>query len=263
VPVRSRQCATPFFLALFLILSTQTIPQNPSNLGADQLRRVSVKFAKIPSVAISRLSVYARNLELLDGDGVEVVSSGRLADACGINPAQIRKDLAYFGQFGIRGVGYYVKELLLEIRKILGLNTEWRLGLVGVGNLGSALLKHAQHIKKSGYVFVAAFDKKPKRIGTKIGDVEVAPLEALDHQIKENGIEIGVIAVKPQWAQMAADMLVKADVLGIMNFAPTQLQCPPHVFVENMDYSLRLDVLTYKLTAAKSRQPKIQSKRLE
>jgi redox-sensing transcriptional repressor len=219
-----------------------------------------VKFAKIPSVAISRLSVYARNLESLDGKGVEVVSSGRLADACGVNPAQIRKDLAYFGQFGIRGVGYYVKELLLEIRKILGLNTEWRLGLVGVGNLGSALLKHTNYVK-GGYVFVAAFDTKPKRIGKKIGDVEVAPLEALDHQIKENGVEIGVIAVKPQWAQMAADMLVKADVVGIMNFAPIQLQCPPHVFVENMDYSLKLDVLTYKLTSTKSRQPKIPSKR--
>ncbi|MBW1896354.1 MAG: redox-sensing transcriptional repressor Rex, partial [Deltaproteobacteria bacterium] len=98
-----------------------------------------MKFAKIPSIVISRLSVYARNLELIDRKGVEVVSSRSLADACGVNPAQIRKDLAYFGQFGIRGVGYYVKELSLEIRKILGLNTKWRLGLVGVGNLGSAL----------------------------------------------------------------------------------------------------------------------------
>jgi redox-sensing transcriptional repressor len=99
---------------------------------------------KIPSIAITRMSVYARKLELLDQKGVEVVSSVRLADICGINPAQIRKDLAYFGQFGVRGVGYYVKELLSEIGKILGLDKEWRLCLVGVGNLGLALLRHAR-----------------------------------------------------------------------------------------------------------------------
>ena len=219
-----------------------------------------MKFVKIPSIVISRLSVYARNLDLLDQKGVEVVSSGGLANICGVNPAQIRKDLAYFGEFGVRGVGYYVKELLLEIRKILGMDREWRLGLVGVGNLGSALLRHAQYVRQ-GYVFVAAFDRKPRRIGITIGDVEVTPFEKLDRVVRETGVEIGVIAVKPDWAQMAADRLVKADVLGIMNFAPVQLQCPPHVFVENIDYSLKLDVLTYRLTAAKSSRGRVSSKR--
>ena len=219
-----------------------------------------MKFVKIPSIVISRLSVYARNLDLLNQKGVEVVSSGGLADICGVNPAQIRKDLAYFGEFGVRGVGYYVKELLLEIRKILGMDREWRLGLVGVGNLGSALLRHAQYVKQ-GYVFVAAFDRKPKRIGVTIGDVKVSPFEELDRVARETGVEIGVIAVKPDWAQLAADRLVKADVLGIMNFAPVQLQCPPHVFVENIDYSLKLDVLTYRLTSSKSPRARVTSKR--
>jgi redox-sensing transcriptional repressor len=215
-----------------------------------------VKFAKIPSIAISRLSIYARNLELLDQKGVEVVSSGRIADLCGVNPAQIRKDLAYFGQFGVRGVGYYVKELLIEIRKILGMDGDWRLGLLGVGNLGSALLRHAQYVDQ-GYGFVAAFDRKPKRIGKKIGDLEVEPLDDLGRVVKDKGIQIGVIAMKPNWAQMAADMLVKADVLGIMNFSPIQLQCPSHVFVENVDYTAKLDALTYKLTSSRphSRAP--------
>lgn len=219
-----------------------------------------MKFVKIPSIVISRLSVYARNLDLLDQKSVEVISSGGLANICGVNPAQIRKDLAYFGEFGVRGVGYYVKELLLEIRKILGMDREWRLGLVGVGNLGSALLRHAQYVRQ-GYVFVAAFDRKPRRIGITIGDVEVTPFEKLDRVVRETGVEIGVIAVKPDWAQMAADRLVKADVLGIMNFAPVQLQCPHHVFVENVDYSLKLDVLTYRLTSAKSSRARVSSKR--
>ena len=212
-----------------------------------------MKSAKIPSVSITRLSLYARSLELLDQKGIELVSSVRLADVCGINPAQIRKDLAYFGQFGVRGVGYYVKALLFEIRKILGLDREWRLGLVGVGNLGWALLRHAQ-FESHGYTFVAAFDKKPKRIGMKIGDVEVSPLEAMNRLVKEKGIEIGVLAVMPRWAQKAAGMLVKAGVRGILNFAPIQLQCPANVFVENVDFSLRLNVLRYRITSQKSQR---------
>ena len=208
---------------------------------------------KIPSIAIARLSVYARNLEFLDQKGVEIVSSVRLADACGINPAQIRKDLAYFGQFGVRGVGYYVKELILEIRKILNLDKKWRLGLVGAGNLGSALLRHAQYIDGS-YTFVAAFDRKPKRIGARIGGIEVSPIEAMNHLVKETGAEIGVIAVRPDWAQKAADMLVTAGVRGILNFAPIQLQCPAHVFIENVDFSLKLEALYYRLAPAKSRR---------
>jgi redox-sensing transcriptional repressor len=218
-----------------------------------------MKFVKIPPIAITRLSVYARNLEILDQRDVEVVSSGRLADICGVNPAQIRKDLAYFGQFGVRGVGYYVKELLSEIRKILGLDKQWRLGLVGVGNLGSALLRHAQFMNQR-YTFVAAFDRKPKRIGATIGGVEIAPLEAINRVVKETGVEIGVIAVKPAWAQKAADRLVKAGVRGILNFCPIQLQCPAHVFVENVDFSLRLEVLCFKLIPAKSRQHRIHMK---
>lgn len=218
-----------------------------------------MKFIKIPSIVITRLSIYAKNLELLDQKGVEVVSSVRLADICGINPAQIRKDLAYFGQFGVRGVGYYVTELLFEIKKILGLDKKWRLGLVGVGNLGWALLRHAQFVDK-GYTFVAAFDRKPKRVGLKIGDIEVTPLEDIGRTVKKKGIEIGVIAVKPRWAQNNADLLVRAGVCGILNFAPVQLQCPANVFVENIDFSLKFDVLCYRLTSSKSRRHRVHSR---
>jgi redox-sensing transcriptional repressor len=211
-----------------------------------------MKSVKIPSIAITRLAVYARKLELLDQEGVEVTSSVRLADICGINPAQVRKDLTYFGQFGVRGVGYYVKELLFETRKLFGRDRVWRLGLVGVGNLGWALVRHAQ-LMSHGYTFVAAFDSKRRRIGTKIGAVEVAPMQAMNHLVKEKGVEIGVIAVKPEFAQEAADMLVNAGVRGVLNYAPVQLQCPAHVFVENVDFSLKLDILRYRLTSTRSR----------
>ncbi len=207
---------------------------------------------KVPSIAISRLSVYARSLAVLDENGVEVVSSGGLADICGVNPAQIRKDLAYFGEFGVRGVGYYVKELLFETRRILGADRQWRLALVGVGNLGWALLRHVR-MADHGYTFVAAFDKRPKRIGIKIGDVRIAPLEAMSSAIKDKRIDIGVIAVKPEEAQEAVDILVRAGVCGILNFAPRQLQCPAHVHVENADFSLKLDMLFYRLTLGTSR----------
>ncbi len=220
-----------------------------------------MKPPRIPPIVINRLAVYARNLELLDQEDIEVISSARLADLCGINPAQVRKDLAYFGQFGVRGIGYYVKELLFETRKIFGLDREWRLGLVGVGNLGWALIRHAQ-LMNHKYTFVAAFDRKKRRIGTKIGSVEIAPLDDMNRLVKETGVEIGVVAVKPEFAQEVANKLVSAGVCGILNYAPAHIQCPAHIFVENIDFSLSLDILRYRLTSAKSRGHRIRSRPL-
>jgi redox-sensing transcriptional repressor len=206
-----------------------------------------MKSVHIPTIAVKRLSLYAQNLALLDQKGVEVVSSTSLAEICGVNPAQIRKDLGYFGQFGIRGVGYYVKELVYEIRKILGLEKEWRLALMGVGNLGSALLGQAQFLKQ-GFTFVAAFERDPKRIGMKIGDITVAPVRAIKPLVMKKGVEIGVIAVGPRWAQQAADKFIEAGVRGIFNFAPVQVQCPSDLHVENVDFTRKLDMLCYRLT---------------
>ena len=206
-----------------------------------------MKSVHIPTIAVKRLSLYARNLALLDQKGVEVVSSTSLAEICGVNPAQIRKDLGYFGQFGIKGVGYYVKELVYEIRKILGLEKEWRLALMGVGNLGSALLGHTQFLNQ-GYTFVAAFERDPKRIGMEIGHITVAPVNAMKPLVMEKGVEIGVIAVGPRWAQQAADKFIEAGVRGILNFAPVQLQCPSDLHVENVDFTRKLDMLCYRLT---------------
>ncbi|OEU45768.1 MAG: redox-sensing transcriptional repressor Rex [Desulfobacterales bacterium S7086C20] len=201
---------------------------------------------KIPAIAISRLSVYARHLARLKGKGTEIISSGRLADMCGVNPAQIRKDLGYFGDFGVRGVGYYVQELLFEIRKILGSDQQWRLGLVGVGNLGLALLKHRE-FTNNGYTFVAVFDKRAKKIGIEINRLKVQPLEAINYAVEKKGMEIGVIAVKPVLAQEVADILIRAGIHGILNFSPVQIECPMHVSIENVDFSIKLEKLCYKI----------------
>ncbi len=206
-----------------------------------------MKYAKIPEITIHRLSVYARHLALLDMNNVKLISSVNLAEACGVNSAQIRKDLAYFGEFGVRGIGYYVKDLLFELRKILGLNKEWRLGLIGVGNLGAALLRHAL-FNKQGYIFVKAFDQDPEKIGTTIGTLVIDPVEKMEDEIEKVGIDIGVIATQDQTAQECADRLVRAGVQGVLNFAPVQLKAPADVHIENVDFTLRLDALCYKLT---------------
>src|SRR4030066_791781 len=126
--------------------------------------RSAMKFSKIPTAPLTRLSIYSRYLEALAQEGVKIIASDKLAQKCGINPAQIRKDLAYFGEFGIRGVGYFVKELLFEIKRILGLNKTWKMALVGIGNLGLALVAHENFVRQ-GYEFVAVFDVDPAKGG--------------------------------------------------------------------------------------------------
>lgn len=207
-----------------------------------------MKQTKIPAITINRLSFYARYLFLLDLKDVNVISSTQLARACGVNSAQIRKDLAYFGQFGVRGIGYYVKDLLAELQRILGLNKKWRLGLVGVGNLGAALLRHT-HIHHPGYTFVNAFDHDPKRIGVQVGNLIVDPVDEMEETVKTAGIQIGVIATRNKMAQQSVDRFIKGGVRGILSFATVQLQIPPDVHIEHVDFILKLDALCYRLTA--------------
>lgn len=208
-----------------------------------------MKFLKIPAASITRLSLYTRALEELIIEQVIVVSSKTLAELCGVNPAQIRKDLAYFGQFGVRGVGYYVKELLFDIKKILGLNKAWNLAIVGVGNLGCALVAH-ENFTKQGYSFRAAFDADPMKIGRKLttGLLIHAP-DRLSEVCRSEGIEIGVICTPSTFAQDIANRLIEVPVKGILNFAPTQIQVPAGFKVENVDFSVKLDNLAYHLTA--------------
>jgi redox-sensing transcriptional repressor len=207
-----------------------------------------MKFSKIPSATITRLSLYSRALEELLQSQVNIIASDKLAQKCGVNPAQVRKDLAYFGEFGVRGVGYFVKELLFEIKKILGLNRRWRMALIGIGNLGLALVAH-ENFPKQGYEFVAVFDVDPKKVGRRLPSGQmIHSTEELDTVIKEKNIEIGVIATPAVHAQATVRRLIEAGIKAILNFAPLQIQMPEGFIVENVDFTVKLDNLAYHLT---------------
>ena len=209
-----------------------------------------MKFAKIPMATINRLSIYLRNLDELMTNNVEVISSERLAKQCGVNPAQIRKDLAYFGEFGVRGVGYRVKDLYSQIKEILGLDRQWNMALFGVGNLGSALIRHANFLKH-GYRFVAAFDVDSEKIGKELPNgLIIEHVDRFEEVVKERNVEMGIVAVPPASAQSVANQLILAGINGILNFSPIQIQVPDCCRVENVDFSIKLDNLAYHISSS-------------
>lgn len=212
----------------------------------------NLKFTKVPEATIRRLSRYSRCLEGLDGKGEKVVSSAQLAKKCLVNAAQVRKDLAYFGEFGIRGVGYYIKDLMQAIKRILGSNKEWNMAVIGIGDLGSALLSYKDFLKQN-YKIVAAFDIDPLKVIGKVSEklgkpVEILHIDRLQEVAKERNIEIGLIATPPSEAQHVADLLVEAGVRGVLNFAPAQITVPEGYLVKDVFFTTVLDNLAYLLS---------------
>lgn len=212
----------------------------------------TLKYSKVPEATIRRLSRYSRCLEELDSTGERVISSAQLANKCAVNAAQVRKDLAYFGEFGIRGVGYYVKDLLQDIKRILGLNREWRMAVIGIGNLGSALLSYKDFLKQN-YKIVAAFDIDPPmvigRVSEKLGKpVEILHVNRMKEVARERKIEIGIITTPAEEAQNVANMLVEAEVRGILNFAPAHVTVPEGFVVKDVFFTTVLDNLAYLLS---------------
>ncbi len=205
------------------------------------------KTPKIPAPTIERLALYTRPLEIYQREGIAVISSEALARHCGVNPAQVRKDLAHFGEFGVRGVGYEVSKLLGEIKKILSTDREWNLCIMGLGNLGTALVEN-QNFRQRGYRFVAAFDSDPAKVGKRLpSGLVIQSVEKLPKLVKQLNIEIGVIATPPRQAQKAAELLFAAGIKAILNFAPIQLRSPECCVVENVDFSVNLENLAYHL----------------
>ncbi|MCH2064542.1 MAG: redox-sensing transcriptional repressor Rex [Roseibacillus sp.] len=199
---------------------------------------------EIPKKAIYRLSIYQRCLSKLQENGKETVSSSALAGAAGVKPAQLRKDLAYFGQFGKRGLGYSVSELRDAILEVLGREQLQPVVMVGAGNLGVALLRY-RGFEKEGFEVVAAFDAVPEMVISRgisvpvYGQDEVAPF------VRENDVKLAILCVPGGVAQEAANELVDAGVQGILNFSPTLLQVPEAVTVNNVDLALELENLSY------------------
>ncbi len=211
----------------------------------------ALKFPKIPTATITRLSRYSRALEELEERDINVISSEKLAQYCEVNSAQIRKDLAYFGEFGVRGVGYVIKELHFEIKKILGLNKIWNLGIIGMGNLGSALIAHS-NFSRQGYHFVAAFDNDPHKIGHLLPQgFSISSISDLGKIAAERKIEIAVISTPAGKAQEVANLLSQTPIRGILNFSTAQLHVPEGYIVHHIDFTVKLDRLAYRLGSLK------------
>jgi redox-sensing transcriptional repressor len=203
---------------------------------------------KIPDATIRRLSTYQRMLNQIEEEGMKIASSAELARRCGVKPAQIRKDLAYFGGFGIRGKGYYVKELRENLKRILGVTDVWKVALVGAGNLGSALLAYKEFLTH-GFIIDAVFDKFPEMTRPqKSGSPPVLPITQLKSVVQRKKIEIGIVAVPSEAAQGVVTRLEEAGVRGILNFAPTQVFAPNNVWIKNVDLGCELELLSYHLS---------------
>jgi redox-sensing transcriptional repressor len=211
-----------------------------------------LKHSKISESTIRRLSRYYRYLEQLEEKEGKVISSPQLAAKCLVNPNQLRKDLNFFGEFGTRGLGYHVKDLLSDIRRVLGLNKEWRIAVIGIGDLGSSLLAYSDFLRQN-YKVVAAFDVDPLKVigmvSEKLGQpVEVLHANRIKEVAKERKIEIGLITTPPSEAQNVADMLVESGVRGILNFTPTQITVPEGYVLKNIFFTTVLDNLAYLLS---------------
>jgi redox-sensing transcriptional repressor len=198
----------------------------------------------IPKKAIYRLSIYHRCLQKLHGNGVETVSSNTLARAAGVKPSQLRKDLAYFGQFGTRGLGYPVEILSNIIRETLGREHLQPVILVGAGNLGSALLRY-QGFGREGFEVIAAFDTHPDSAIARGVNIPVFPTDDLEAFIRRQAVKLAILCVPVESAQSVANRLVTAGIQGILNFSPIVLEVAPDVTVNNVDLALELEHLGY------------------
>ncbi|NBI62291.1 redox-sensing transcriptional repressor Rex [Clostridiales bacterium] len=204
------------------------------------------KDTKISNAVIKRLPRYRRYLKELQKKGVDKISSNEFSRLIGYTASQIRQDLNNFGGFGQQGYGYNVEGLYNEISAILGLDKEYRMIIVGAGNLGQAIANYT-HYYKAGFVVCGIFDINPRLIGLKINDIEVMDYENIVEYVEQNQIDIGIICTTKDSAQEVADKLCFAGVKGLWNFAPVDLEVPDHVAIENVHLSDSLHSLAYHM----------------
>ena len=205
-----------------------------------------MKCDKISELTTNRLSVYLRCLNEIAASGAKTVSSRTLADKFHLNSAQIRKDLAYFGEFGVRGVGYTVDGLRAHLIRILGLDKEHRVGIIGAGRLGTALTDY-YGFRKANFTVAALFDSDPKRIGKKVGKAQVKDVKNFAAIVKRDKIELAVIAVPAEAAKDALGIVLRSGIRAVMNFAPVALKAPPGVKLKTIDLTTSLESLSYFL----------------
>ena len=219
-------------------------------------KTASPRRRRIPSVAVNRLPVYLQILTDLELTETSQVSSDQLAALANVNAAKVRKDLSYLGTYGTRGVGYEVAFLIYQIKRELGLLTEWKTIVVGAGNLGSAITVNGGFASR-GFPVVAIFDVDPRKVGTIVGELTVRNLDEMCEFVRANGVQIGVLAVPSTAAQSVADDLMAAGIGSLLNFAPVVLTTTKGVTVRNVDLGVELQILGYheQLRGQASSQP--------
>lgn len=200
----------------------------------------------VPDIVISRLPLYLRALEHLLKEGREITSSQELGERLGYSAAQIRKDLSFFGEFGKQGSGYRIARLAQELRRILKVDREWPVVLVGVGDLGHALVRYAG-FKPKGFRIVAAFDNDPAKIGQQVGALVIQDSRLIPEEVQRLGVQIAIIATPAAAAQEVADTLIAAGIRAIVNYAPISVKVPAGVRVQYVDPAVQLQRLTYYL----------------
>jgi redox-sensing transcriptional repressor len=201
---------------------------------------------QIPDIIVSRLPVYLRALNYMQGQGAQTTSSKELGERIGISPAQIRKDLSQFGEFGKQGTGYNIAFLIKQLREILKVDRVWDVALVGVGDMGHALARYPGFTDR-GFRIAMAFDSDPEKIGKQVGNFVIQNAHEMAAVIRQAGIRIAMLCVPAAHAQEVADLLVKAGVRSILNYAPINLSVPAGVRVQYLDPSIGLQRMTYYL----------------
>jgi redox-sensing transcriptional repressor len=201
---------------------------------------------KISAATISRLSQYYRTLDRLIEQKIQTVSSDEIAEIDGVTSAQVRKDLSFFGSFGRRGLGYNTTDLKNNIGAILGLDKVWHVALIGVGNIGRALVDYGE-FKKQGFIIKLLFDNDPEKIGKNINDLTILPFAEADIHFKMSEIQIAIVAVPARVAQAVVNTLVQLNIRAILNFAPISLKVPKGVLIKNENMSIELESLSYYL----------------
>ena len=208
-----------------------------------------MKFEDIPTPAVHRLSFYLRQLEAFQRAEKHTISSKQFGEALGYTDAQVRKDLAYFGQFGHPGIGYRVEELISQLRKILGTDKVWNVLLVGAGNLGRALIAYRGFLRK-GFRLAAIFDADPNKVGHAFGELTIESIDRMTEIVAAEKIKVAIMSVPAEAAQAVADKLVAAGVRGILNFAPVSVTVPADVSVQGVDLAVQLEQLSFKMSLA-------------
>lgn len=206
----------------------------------------NVRPESIPNPAVRRLSLYLRQLDAFRRKDRRTISSKQLGESLGLTDAQVRKDLAYFGQFGHPGIGYRVDDLIHQLRRILGTDRTWNVLLVGAGNIGKALSSY-KGFNSKGFKLVAVFDNDPSKVGKKLGPFSIQPFDELDKTVAQYSIKLAILAVPADAAQDVADKVVAAGVRGVLNFAPCSLTVPPDVALNSVDVAVALEQLSFQV----------------